>query len=201
VRHRAAWLWVIAVAVTAVDGCTIAPIAPGSLPTTGSGELPPPGYGTLLQREISISLVSQDLQILVTPLDESVIRLTAPDTYRRLSSMANASARGVAGDRFLISFYSDQPDVRFVPEEIQLISGGLRLRPASITEITPTWGQHRVRQQQQETAIYTFADAVNLASDLVLVYGLERTRAWSAILPRLQAERARARARSGIGRR
>ena len=198
-RYGAAWLWATAVVVTAVGGCTIAPVAAGGLPAAGSDELPPPGYGTLLQREISISLVSRALQILVTPLDESVIRLTAPDTYRRLSGMANASARGVAGGLFLISFYSDQPDVRFVPDEIQLISGGLRLRPASITAITPTWGQHRVRQQQQETAIYGFVDAVDLASDLVLVYGLEQTRAWSAILPRLQAERARARARSGIG--
>jgi hypothetical protein len=48
-------------------------------------------------------------------------------------------------------------------------------------------------------AIYAFAGDVDLESELVLVYGLEQTRMWNAVLPRIQAERARARARAGIG--
>ena len=47
----------------------------------------PPGYGTLLQDQISLRLQRGDLLIKVTPLEEWVIRLTAPDTYDRLRSL------------------------------------------------------------------------------------------------------------------
>ena len=48
-------------------------------------------------------------------------------------------------------------------------------------------------------AVYAFSSEVDLESDLILAYGLEQTRSWSGVLPRIQAERARARARAGIG--
>jgi len=144
-------------------------------------------------------LASGDLQLMVTPLHESVTRVTAPDTERRLSSMADAHrSGGASGSLFLVSFYSEQPDVRFVPEEVQLISRGLRLRPTAIAPVTPGWGQRRLRQRETEIAVYSFEGEVDLESEMVLAYGLEQTRAWGAILPRIQAERARARARSGI---
>ena len=148
-----------------------------------------------------MSLVSGALEIKVTPLAESVILVAAPDTYRRLSGMAEAhrSSTQAPGALFLVSFYSEQPDVTFVPEEVQLISRGFRIRPGGVTPITPTWGQRRVRQRETEMAVYAFVGTVDLESDLVLAYGLEQTRAWSGILPRIQAERARARARAGIG--
>lgn len=148
-----------------------------------------------------MNLASGDLQLMVTPLHESVTRVTAPDTERRLSGMAAAHRAVDADDEglFLVSFYSERPDVRFVPEEVQLVSRGLRIRPADITPITPGWGQRRVPQRGTEMAIYAFAGDVDLESELVLVYGLEQTRMWNAVLPRIQAERARARARAGIG--
>ena len=185
-----------------LGACTLAPT-----PGTGAGAfpvgaLPPPGYGTLLQQDISISLTSGDLQLMVTPLHESVTRVTAPDTERRLAGMAEAhrASGGEGRALFLVSFFSEQPHVRFVPEEVQLISRGIRLRPGTITPVTPTWGQRRVRQRQTEMAVYSFVGEVDLESDVTIAYGLEQTRVWSTILPRIQAERARARARAGIGR-
>ena len=184
-----------------LGACTLAPT-----PRTGAGAgrvgaLPPPGYGTLRQEDVSISLMSGDLQLMVTPLHESVTRVTAPDTERRLAGMAEAhrASGGEGTVLFLVSFFSEQPDVRFVPEEVQLISRGIRLRPGTMTPVTPTWGQQRVRQRQTEMAVYSFVGEVDLESDVILSYGLEQTRVWSTILPRIQAERARARARAGIG--
>ena len=138
---------------------------------------------------------------MVTPLEESVTRVTAPDTYDRLSGMAesNRAASPPGSTLFLVSFYSEEPETRFVPEEVQLISRGLRVRPGAITPITPTWGQRRVQQRQTEMAIYAFPPELDLESDLVLAYGLDQSAAWTTILPRIQAERARARARAGIG--
>lgn len=183
--------------IVGLAACTLAP-GPGATPGATAGDaLPPPGYGTLRQDEVSIALTSGDLQILVTPLAPSVTRVTAPDTERRLSGLAESHTG--AGTLFLVSFHSEQPDVRFVPEELQLVSRGLRLRPSSVTPITPTWGQRRLRQRETEMAVYAFQGEVDLESDLTVLYGLVQSTAWSTILPRVQAERARARARAGNG--
>lgn len=189
--------------IVATASCTIAPASDATPSPTDGDSLPPPGYGTLRQEEISMTLRSQDLEVMVTPLAESVIRVTAPDTYERLSSIAGAgrpSMPPTRGTLFLVSFFTQQPEVRFVPEEVQLLSRGLRLRPMEISPITPTWGQRRVQQRSTEMAVYAFSSEVDLDSDqLVLAYGLEQAASWPSILARVQAERARARARAGIG--
>jgi hypothetical protein len=148
-------------------------------------------------------LVSGDLQLMVTPLHRSVTHVTAPDTQRRLDALVDTYAGPANEDGaglFLVSFFSDRPDVRFDPDDVQLVAQGFRLRPASITPLTPSWGERRVDQRQQVMAIYRYPGSVDLESDLVLGYGLEETSAWSSILPRIQAERGRVRARAGVGR-
>lgn len=175
--------------------------APATLPA-GPESLPKPGTGTLRQSEISLSLTSGSLDILVTPLGEAVIRTAAPDTYRRLSGLASrylpeAMRRtgAEAPKLFLVSFFSESPDVSFVPEEIQIISRGARRRPEAIFPITPGWGQRRLDQRETETAVYAFGDGVDLESSMTVVYGLVENANWPAILTRIQAERARARSR------
>lgn len=197
-RRAIAPLWVACLPAVA---CTIAPAAESGPRSVGLGQVPPPGYGTLLQEEVSIPLVSRGLEIRVTPLDESVTRVTAPDTYGRLSGIAaaNRGSSPAGASLFLVSFFTDQDGLRFVPEEVQLISRGLRVRPAAIHPITPGWGQRRLAQRRTEMAVYAFEGTVDLESDLVLAYGLDQTRAWSGILPNIRAERGRARARAGIG--
>lgn len=188
-----------------VAGCVVVP-DPGASPPGEDGLMPPPGYGTLRQNDITVDFRIGDLQIKVTPLAESVIRVTAPDTERRLRSLAESRtaeaqrAAGSAPSLFLVSFFSTSPDIAFAPEELQLLSRSVHVRPAAILPITPGWGQRRLRQRETEMAVYVFSPAVDLESELTVVYGMEENRAWSGILPRVQAERARARARAGIGR-
>jgi hypothetical protein len=149
---------------------------------------------------VSISLSSGDLRLLVTPLDRSVTHVTAPDTEQRLDALAEAhgaAGRADGAGLFLVSLYSDRPDVGFVPEDVQLVSQGFRLRPNSIEPLTPAWGERRLRQREQALAVYDFGTGVDLERELVLVYGLAQSSQWSAILPRVQAERARVMARAG----
>lgn len=197
--HRAGWAVSLAgtlAACVAMPGTTGEGSAAGPLPT---------GYGTLRQDDVTVALSSGDLQVKVTPLAESVTRVTAPDTYRRLRGLVEAhGARlraepGAApdGGLFLVSFFSDRPDVAFLPEEVQLISRGIRVRPAAIVPITPSWGQRRLRQRQTESAVYVFDRRVDLESDLIVAYGLVESSAWSRILPEVVAERARVRSRAG----
>ncbi|MEX0837224.1 MAG: hypothetical protein WD101_02750 [Gemmatimonadota bacterium] len=191
----------VALCLALTAGCTLSSgPAPGSqegASTLTDGPLPPPGHGTLSQRDVSITLRSGDLQLMVTPLAPSVLVATAPDTYRRLDALAAPHrARPEAPSLFLVSFFSDRPEVRFVPEEVQLVSRGMRARPIDILPITPGWGAGRVAQRDTETAIYMFDRSVDLESDLVLHYGLEQVSTWAVTLTRIQAERARARARA-----
>jgi len=186
-------------AAVLVAACSIPPEMMGEQLASPAAvqELPPPGFGTLRQEEVSISLTSGDLRLMVTPLAESVTLVTAPDTYQRLSSLA-ASYGASAGTPhlFLVSFFTAQADIAFVPEEVQMIARGLRMLPIGIAPITPGWGQRRVLQRQTELAVYAFPSDVDLESELVLVYGFDQTSSWSGILPRIHAERARARARA-----
>lgn len=197
--HRTALA--ILVATAATTACTIAPATEGTTATPPGDLLPPPGYGTLRQDQVTMSLRSRDLEIQVTPLEESVTRVTAPDTWERLSGIASAH-RGSApeGARlFLVSFFSNEAGVRFAPDEVQMLSRGFRTRATAILPVTPTWGENRLTQQRTEMAVYAFPPELDLEGELVLVYGLEETTEWSGILSRVQAERGRARARAGIG--
>ena len=189
-----------------VSSCALAP-SPTPSGSGGAEPLPPPGYGTLRQDEVTVAFSSGPLQIKVTPLVESVILVTAPDTYQRLASLVEVHGAEVGRQEgtdapvlFLVSFFSDSPDVAFVPEELQLISLGLRHRPTAIRAVTPTWGQRRLQQRRTEMAVYAFPSGVDLEADLTMAYGLVESRAWAGILLRVQAERARARSRAGIGR-
>ena len=47
--------------------------------------LGPIGYGTLSQDDITVLIQDGNVRIQVVPLTEWAIRLTAPDTYRRLN--------------------------------------------------------------------------------------------------------------------
>ncbi|MBM4182765.1 MAG: hypothetical protein FJ207_00915 [Gemmatimonadetes bacterium] len=181
--------------------CTIAPGPEGAAPV-GMGAAPS-GFGTLRQEDVSIGLTSGDLRVLVTPLQRSITHVTAPDTERRLNALVEAHAapgRGDGSGLFLVTLYSDRPDVAFVPEDVQLISQGFRLRASAIAPLTPTWGGRRVAQREQEMAVYDFGSGVDLErGELVLVYGLVQAAQWTTILPRIQAERARVRTRAGLG--
>ena len=178
--------------------------APEALPTEESSLLVPPGYGTLLQDQISLQLQAGDLQVKVTPLSEWVIRLAAPDTYTRLRGLAEihgARAARSAATRdpslFLVSLFSYRPDVTYEPEDLLLVNRGLRLRPLGIAPITPSWGTHRLEQQETRMAIYAFESGVDLEGDLAVEYQDLRNEVWrERVLPLLRAERAKALARA-----
>jgi hypothetical protein len=181
---------------------------PDTTPLTGSsGErvLVPAGYGTLAQDEFTLTLQSGPLQAKVTPLAESVIRLAAPDTYERLAGIAGSartsllSASNRDASLFLVSFFSREPTVRYEPESIQIVNGGLRYRPTAIHAVTPGWGGQRLRQEETQIAVYAFDRAIDLELTLAVEYEGARDTSWEGILNRLELERARVRGRVGGG--
>jgi hypothetical protein len=191
------------------SGAPANPSAPGTEPEPQAGEslLVPPGYGTLLQDQISLGLQSGDLLIKITPLDEGIIRLTAPDTYERLRGLAQVhgpraarTTMGVQATLFLVSLFSYQPDVTYEPEDLLLVNRGLRLRPQGIAPITPSWGTQRLGQQETRMAVYAFDGGIEWEADLVPEYLHLRNEEWQdRVFPLIQAERAKVRARAGGG--
>jgi len=194
-------------------GCTSASPTPTTPPSPAvdteqeESLLVPPGYGTLLQDQISLRLQSGDLLIKITPLDERIIRLTAPDTYERLKGLAAAhgpragrATFGTEPSLFLVSLFSYQPDVTYEPEDLLLVNRGLRLRPLGIAPVTPTWGTQRLSQQEARMAVYAFPGDMEWEADLVVEYQDLRNEGWQdQIVSLLQAERAKVRARAGGG--
>jgi hypothetical protein len=194
-------------AVLLISACSAAPpadeeAAPATGQATPTHELPPPGYGTLRQDDFTVLLNWNQVQIKVTPLDESVIRLAAPDTYQRLHAMvASRSERiqqtgereGIRGDPkvFLVSFFTRAQQVAFEPTSLQLQSQGILYFPRGILPLTPEWGRQQLKQEQTQSALYLFDPAIDLNVVFEVEYRGVGSFAWSAIIGTLQAERAR----------
>lgn len=165
----------------------------------------PAGFGTLRQEEISMRLDRGELQMLVTPLAESVTRTAAPDTWERLSSLAGAHRSSLrertgaeAVQLFLVGLHSESQGVPFEPEDLTIVSRGLRFRPLEIRGLTPGWNRHRVGPRETLLAIYVFPDQIDLEREMELEYQEVRSRDWESVLLRIQAERGRVRARAGV---
>ena len=200
----------------AVAACAAPPAGTGSggaPPPAGVEGLPthdrllvPPGHGSLRQEEISLTLQDGDVQVKITPLEEWMIRLTAPDTYRRLSALVrtHAAALEAGTDRepptlFLVSFFSNEEGAVFHPEDLHLENLGRRYPPREIRPMTRGWGTQRLHGRQAESAIYAFDAGLDFDVDLVASYRGVRNADWAGILRDLVAEQARARARAGVG--
>ncbi len=174
---------------------------PGAEPI--SGEELPIGLGTLRQAEISVHVRRGDLEMSITPLSESVIRVTAPDTYERLSALAGGHQRifrertgsALAFQLFLVAVHSEANPVAFEPQGLTLVNRGLRYRPVEVRPVTPGWDRNRVEPRETLLAVYAFPPEVDLEGSLEVEYQEVRVREWDSILRRIQAERARIGAR------
>lgn len=192
----------------AVSGCAAGPALPGAAPAGPASEelLVPSGYGSLRQDQITLTVETGDLQLKVTPLEEWVTRLAAPDTWSRLSGLgvthrAETELRlGRPASLFLVSFFSRVPGTTFRPDDVELVNRGRRLRPLLIRPVTTGWGAQRLEAQETQLAVYAFDQEIDLQQPLTVEYEGETGAGWDEILRLLEAERGRARTRAGLDR-
>ena len=163
----------------------------------------PAGLGSLRQDQFTLSLRDGDLLLKVTPLEESVIRLAAPDTYERLRATADSrieQARDAVysgePELVLVSFFSYSPDVEYQPDDILLLQQGRQMRPVAILPVTTGWGRGRLQQQEIQNAVYVFDRDIDYAQPMTVRYGPLETPDWITIVPVLDRERARVRSAS-----
>jgi len=217
--RSAARILALAIGSTVVGGCGL--LFPGTLPTNpapapgqpaassnpADPSLPedevPIGLGVLRQEEISIALRRAEVEMQVTPLSESVIRLTAPDTYERLSALSRGlqeifreeTGSAIPFQLFLVSLYSELSEAAFEPDDLTIVNRGLRYRPVQIRPLSPGWDSHILRPRQPLLAVYAFPGEIDIEREIEVEYREVRSFEWDRILPVIEAERSRLRGR------
>jgi hypothetical protein len=191
--RRAHW------AVAAIAALLAMP-ARAQQPVAGS-DLPPAGYGTLNQDQLSVRLAVSDLEVRFLPLDERVLRLVAKDGYESLRGLATARqaqidsagrAAGVASPGLaLVSFFALRGDARFDPENVSLFYRNQFYRPVAIVPITANFTGRQLPVRQQASAIYLFELTLPVFEQFAVAYGASQSSIWSEILPRIERERVR----------
>ena len=168
----------------------------------------PVGYGTLRRDDIVARFSTGTLEIQVLPLDEQVIRLLAPDTYRSLAQLVRSRAADVAAAAgrgatenptlVMVTFLGVVRGARFNPEELNITSRGRLFRPIGVVPLSPTWSSNQLEARQQAAAIYLFEPGISVREQLTVSYQGLSSDAWTRSLRLLDQERARVRARAQL---
>lgn len=179
--------------------------APITDDTTGRANVPV-GFGTLRQDEIAIRLELQGLIVRAIPLEENLIRLLTPDSYRALRELQESNKQAIAAvtrrtggrspDLWYVSFYGVQPDVHFSPMELVITSSGRDFRALEVLPLSSGFGEQRLKQRETQSAIYLFDAAIDLDQPLTLTFQNVRDDSWEQVLTRVERERALVRARA-----
>jgi hypothetical protein len=165
----------------------------------------PTGFGSLRRDDIVLRFTTGQVQLQILPIDEQVIRLLAPDTYRSLAQLIESRRADIADaaqraglsshSLVLVTFYALVPGARFTPDDVQIQTGGRQLRPQGIVPLSPTWNTLQLDQKQQAVAIYLYAGGISWFEDLSASYQ-GPAGSWSRSVRLLQQERARVQARA-----
>jgi len=175
-------------------------------PSLSAQDTIPPGYGTLRRDDIVVPLSTGTIGIQVLPLDEQVIRLLAPDTYRSLHQLVSSRAAEIADAAqrggtehptlVMVTILGIVPEARFNPEEVNITSRGRLFRPSGIVPLSPTWNSFQLNARQQAAAIYLFEPGISVREELTVSYQGLSSDAWSRSIRLLDQERARVKARA-----
>jgi hypothetical protein len=162
----------------------------------------PAGFGTLRQDQIAIRVQTLGLTVSAIPLDESVIRTLAPDSYRTLHALRESkkpalealrARMGLAGvQAWYVSFFNvQQGDARFDAFDVLVHSVGQDFRPLDALPLTTGFGDGRVAQRGTQSAIYAFDPQIDLNQPLTVTALGQQTTVWGdTMLPLIERERS-----------
>jgi hypothetical protein len=183
----------------------VATTAPVIEDTTAAAGIPP-GYGSLRQDDIAIRLEPQGLIVRAIPLDENVIRLLTPDSYRALRDLQESNRRTIESiarrsggrrpDLWYVSFYGREDNARFSPMELVITSAGQDFRPLDVIPLSTGFGEQRLQQRETQSAVYVYPGDIDVDHPLTVTFQGQRSSIWELLLQRIERERALVRARA-----
>lgn len=185
-------------AVLALAACAHAASGQDSVDAS-SGDIPP-GLGTLSQDDIALTIRMAELEIRVVPLDERLLRLLTPDTYRSLHDLARI--RGAQIDSvsrqngvslpgiFLVTFFGRRQGARFDPQNVNLLVRSQLFRPIGLVPYSANFNSQQLDQRQQATGFILFEEPVPVFETFVVSYGVAAD-GWEGKLTKIQRERSR----------
>jgi len=187
------------------SGNNSAPVAPILEDTTARAGIPA-GFGSLRQDEIAIRLESPGLIVRAIPLDESVIRLLTPDSYRALRELEQSNQRAIEGisrryggrapDLWYVSFYGREENARFSPMDLTITSGGQQFRPIDVIPLSTGFGEQRLGARETQSAVYVYSGDIDVDHPLTVSFQGQQSSVWEQLLQRIERERALVRARA-----
>lgn len=169
----------------------------------------PTGYGTLRQDDIALKTSpSNGLQVRAIPLDERIIRLLSPDSYRALRDLQASKASQLLAVKernrlpsysiWYVSFFAlEQGETRFSPQEFIISNTGRDFRPLDMVPLTPGFGEYRLKQREVQSALIVFDGQLDVNQPVTAqMEGTPSVTDWSAVVQRIERERALVRSRA-----
>ena len=176
---------------------------------TLSANYVPAGFGSLRLDDVTVRItLIGGLQVMAIPLDEQLIRLLSPDSYRALSQLKVSRRRAVedVANRMRLQSYSlwsvtfygiEQGEVRFSPQEFIVRNVGQDFRPIAVLPLTSGFGENRVMQHEKQQALYVFDGRLDINQPLTAQFGTNiSTTNWQEVLRRVEQERTLVRSRA-----
>lgn len=199
--------------------CTTAiPVPAQGTPPAGQGGIAsdtldanwvPAGFGTLRQDDIALKTSpANGLQVRAIPLDERIIRLLSPDSYRALRDLSTSKADQLLAIKernrlpsyslWYVSFFAlEQGETRFSPQEFIISNTGRDFRPLDIVPLTPGFGAYRLKQREVQSALLVFDGQIDVNQPVTAqLEGIPSVTDWSAVIQRIERERALVRSRA-----
>jgi hypothetical protein len=200
-----AFVALVAQACAPPSGDTATAAVPVVEDTLAAGGVPA-GFGSLRQDDIAIRLELQGIILRAIPLDESIIRLLSPDSYRALRDLEESNRRAIeritrrsggrSPDLWYVSFYGLEENARFSPMELVITSGGQDFRPIDVIPLSTGFGEQRLHQRETQSAVYIYSGDIDVDHPLVVTFQGQRSAIWEQLLQRIERERALVRARA-----
>jgi hypothetical protein len=166
-----------------------------------TGPLPPPGYGTLTQNDVSLRIRTTDIDLRFIPLDPRVTTLLAKDSWESLHSLVESRrgsidsvsrAAGVShAGLALVTFFSQRANARFDPQTLTLVFRNRVFQPLGIVPFTPRFSTQQLNVREQVSAIYLFEEDLPVNDSFTISYAGLSSDDWQSRQTVLDRERAR----------
>jgi len=186
------------------------PLAPpGVVADTLDPRYVPIGFGTLRQDDIALKFAQANgLQVRAVPLEERMLRLLSPDSYRSLRELLRSKSKEINAvfDRTRLPSYSiwyvsfnalEQGETRFSPQELVINNIGRDFRPIDVLPLTAGFGEYRLKQRGVQSALMIFDGQIDLNQALTgNMEGTPTSTDWRQVVERTDRERALIRSRA-----